>query len=209
MAESGTVTLLFTDLVSSTQLLERAGDEAGQRMFRAHHKLMTDAITSNGGEELQWLGDGVLAAFSSTADAVRCAIIIQQTARRPIEGARFEIRIGVHVGEALRREDGYFGAPVVIARRLCERAAAGQILCSRLICRCWPRASPSPSAILATSNSKASRRQSPSARSFTSATIRRHYSIARRSSGRSEQLKRLSVKLEEACKATVDRDASG
>jgi adenylate cyclase len=77
-----------------------------------------------------WLGDGVLAAFSSTADAVRCAISIQQTARRPVEGARFEIRIGIHVGEALRREDGYFGAPLVMARRLCERAEAGQILCS-------------------------------------------------------------------------------
>src|SRR5271163_2612970 len=133
MAESGTVTLLLTDLVNSSQLLERAGDEAGQRLFRAHHKLMTDAVSSNGGEELQWLGDGVLAAFSSTADAVRCAIIIQQTARRPVEGARFEIRIAVHIGEALRREDGYFGTPLLILRRLCERAAAGQVLCSRLI----------------------------------------------------------------------------
>jgi class 3 adenylate cyclase len=94
MAGSGTVTVLFTDLVRSTQLLGRAGDEAGQRIFRAHHKLMADAISSNGGEELQWLGDGVLAAaFSSTADAVSGAIRIQQTARRPIEGARANHRV--------------------------------------------------------------------------------------------------------------------
>src|SRR5258707_4564178 len=98
MAESGTLTLLFTDLVNSTQLLGRAGDENGQRIFHAHHKLMSDAIGSSGGEELQWLGDGVLASFSSTADAVRCAIRIQQTARRPVEGARLEIRIGIHIG---------------------------------------------------------------------------------------------------------------
>jgi class 3 adenylate cyclase len=133
MAQSGTITLLFTDLVNSTDQLQRAGDEAGERWFRIHHKLMTDAVTAGGGEELQWLGDGMLAAFSSTADAVRCAIKVQQTARRSMAGARFEIRIGVHLGEVLRRDGGYFGMPVVTARRLCDRAEAGQILCSRMI----------------------------------------------------------------------------
>ncbi len=133
MVESGTVTLLFTDLVNSTVHLQNAGDEAGQGLFRAHHKLLTDAITTSGGEELQWLGDGVLAAFSSSADAVRAAIAMQQSARRPIGGVRLEIRIGIHAGEVLRREGGYFGTPLVIARRLCDRAQAGQILCSRLV----------------------------------------------------------------------------
>jgi class 3 adenylate cyclase/tetratricopeptide (TPR) repeat protein len=133
MPQSRTVTLLFTDLVNSTEHLQRAGDEGGQVLFRAHHKLMTDAVTAAGGEELQWLGDGVLAVFDSTADAVRCAMSIQQTARRPVAGVRFDIRIGINAGEVLRRDGGYFGTPVVLARRLCDRAAAGQILCSRLI----------------------------------------------------------------------------
>src|SRR5271167_3555771 len=133
VGQSGTVTLLFSDLVNSTELLQQAGDEAGQRLFQAHHKLITDAVTSSGGEELEWLGDGVLAAFSSTADAVRCAISIEQTARRPVAGARFEIRIGLHLGEVLRRDGGYFGMPVVTARRLCDRASSGQILCSKMI----------------------------------------------------------------------------
>ena len=133
VARSGTVTLLFTDLVNSTIHLQDAGDEDGQRFFRAHHKLITDAVTSCGGEELQWLGDGVLAAFASTADAVRSAIKIQQTARRPIGNVRFEIRIGIHSGEAMRREEGYFGTAVVIARRLCDRAEPGQILCSAMV----------------------------------------------------------------------------
>src|SRR5271170_2448567 len=133
MAQSGIVTFLFTDLIQSTEHLQRAGDETGQHLFRAHHKLMTQAVTANGGEELEWLGDGILAAFSSAADGVRCAISVQQTARRPAAGTRFEIRIGIHAGEALRREGGYFGTPVVTARRLCDRARAGQILCSRLI----------------------------------------------------------------------------
>jgi len=88
---------------------------------------------SSGGEELEWLGDGALAAFSSSADAVRCAISIEQTARRPVAGARFEIRIGLHLGEVMRRNGGSFGLSVVTARRLCDRAASGQILCSKMI----------------------------------------------------------------------------
>ena len=133
MTQSGIVTFLFTDLIRSTEHLQRVGDEAGQRLFNSHHQLMTRAVTSNGGEELEWLGDGILAAFASAADAVRCAVTVQQTARRPAAGVRFEIRIGIHVGEALRRERGYFGTPVVTARRLCDRAAPGQILCSKLV----------------------------------------------------------------------------
>jgi len=109
MAQSGTVTLLFTDLVNSTTQLQQAGDDTGAHFFQAHHKLLTDSIEATGGKELQWLGDGVLAAFLSTADAVRCAVSIQQTARRPIAGARFEIRIGIHLGEAMLRDGGYFG----------------------------------------------------------------------------------------------------
>jgi class 3 adenylate cyclase/tetratricopeptide (TPR) repeat protein len=131
--QSGTVTLLFSDLVNSTELLQQAGDEAAQRLFQAHHKLISDAVAGSGGEELEWLGDGVLAAFSSAADAVRCAINIEQTARRPVAGARFEIRIGLHLGEVLRREGGYFGMSVVTARRLCDRASSGQILCGKII----------------------------------------------------------------------------
>jgi len=133
MPQSGTVTLLFTDLVNSTDHLQRSGDEDGDQLFRIHHRLTTDAIEASGGEELQWLGDGVLAAFSSAADAVRCAIQVQHTAGRLINGAKFDIRIGIHLGEVLRRDNGYFGTPIVTTRRLCDRASSGQILCSRIV----------------------------------------------------------------------------
>ncbi len=133
MPQSGTVTLMFTDLVNSTVLLQKSGDETGADLFQAHHKMISAAVASTGGDELEWLGDGVLAAFSSSADAVRCAIAIQQSARRPTAGAHFEIRIGIHLGEVLRRDGGYFGTPIVTARRICDSGTAGQILCSRLI----------------------------------------------------------------------------
>jgi class 3 adenylate cyclase/tetratricopeptide (TPR) repeat protein len=133
MANTGTATLLFTDLVNSTELLSRAGDERAQQIFRAHHKLLTDAVVAHGGHEVKWLGDGLMATFPSAADAVRCAIAMQQSGRRPLAGARLGLRAGLHVGEALRDEADYFGTAVVVARRLCERAAAGQIIASSLV----------------------------------------------------------------------------
>lgn len=96
------VTLLFTDLVSSTELLQRAGDERAQRVFQAHHRLLKDTVAAHGGQEVKWLGDGLMTVFASAADAVR-------------------------------EETDYFGTPVVIARRLCEQAQAGQILASGVV----------------------------------------------------------------------------
>jgi len=133
MPQSQTVAILFTDLVGSTEHLQQVGDEAGERLFRTHHRLLSEAIESCGGKELEWLGDGVLGAFSSAANAVRCAINIQQTAHAPGGGARFEIRVGIHLGELGRRDNSYFGTPLVTARRLCDAAAKGQILCSRVV----------------------------------------------------------------------------
>jgi class 3 adenylate cyclase/tetratricopeptide (TPR) repeat protein len=127
------VTMLFTDLVSSTELLSRAGDEEAQRIFRAHHTLLAETAAAHGGAEVKWLGDGLMAAFSSAADAVRCAIAMQQVSRRPVAGERLAIRVGLNAGEALRDEADYFGTPVVVARRLCDRASGGQILCSELV----------------------------------------------------------------------------
>ncbi len=135
MAErsSGLVTLLFTDLVGSTELLARAGDEEAQRIFSAHHQLLADAVAEHGGHEVKWLGDGLMVAFPSAADALSCAIAMQQSADRPVGGERLEIRVGLTAGEALRDVADYFGTPVVTAKRLCDRAEAGQILCSDLV----------------------------------------------------------------------------
>ena len=57
---SGLVTLLFTDLVGSTELLARTGDTEAQRIFSAHHQLLAEAVAAHGGQEVKWLGDGLL-----------------------------------------------------------------------------------------------------------------------------------------------------
>src|SRR5262245_11253023 len=129
----GPVTLLFTDLVNSTALLERVGDEQARRVLRAHHRLLRDAVAVHGGQEVKWLGDGLMSTFASSADAVRCAVAMQQTTRGRAAGERLLMRAGLHVGEVLPDDADFVGASVVVAQRLCDRAAAGQILCSSLV----------------------------------------------------------------------------
>jgi DNA-binding CsgD family transcriptional regulator len=119
--------------VGSTELLARAGDEEAQRIFTSHHQILTDAVTRYGGDEVKWLGDGLMVAFSSAADALSCAIAMQQAARHPVGGVELAIRVGITAGEALRDATDYFGTAVVTAKRLCDRAEAGQILCSKLV----------------------------------------------------------------------------
>jgi class 3 adenylate cyclase len=127
------VTLLFTDLVGSTELLSRAGDEEAQRIFRAHHDLLSELASAHGGEEVKWLGDGLMVAFPSALDALRAAVAMQQASRRPVAGERLAIRVGLNAGEALRDAADYFGTPVVVARRLCDRADGSQILCTETV----------------------------------------------------------------------------
>src|SRR3990172_12503723 len=128
-----TVTILFSDLVNSTELMQRAGDEDARRIFEAHYQLLRDAVDANGGAEVKSLGDGLMVAFNSAADAVRCATMMQQTSRRPVNGERLASGVGLNAGDALRSERDYFGTAVVTARRLCDRAGPGQILCSALV----------------------------------------------------------------------------
>ena len=130
---SALTTILFTDLVNSTQLMQRAGDEDAERIFKAHYQLLRDAVSANGGSEVKSLGDGLMVAFPSAADAVRCAIMVQQASRRRVGGQRLAVKVGINAGEAMSEGDDYFGTPVVVARRLCDRAQPGQILCSAVV----------------------------------------------------------------------------
>ncbi len=132
---TGTVTLLFTDQVGSTETLQRLGDEEGERLRRAHFGLLREAASMHRGEEVKNLGDGLMVAFVSAVDAVACAITIQQAVHRARLGGAgaFAVRIGLNVGEPIRDEGDYFGTPVVIAKRLCDAGAPGQILASELV----------------------------------------------------------------------------
>jgi class 3 adenylate cyclase len=132
----GIVTLLFTDLVASTELLDRLGSDAAEQLRRVHFSMLRDAVAARGGQEVKNMGDGLMVAFGSALDAVGCAVDIQRAVQSHNErgdGPALDVRIGLNVGEPIRDEGDYFGAAVVVAKRLCDSAGAGQILASDLV----------------------------------------------------------------------------
>jgi adenylate cyclase len=132
----GVVTLLFTDLVGSTELLDRLGDDDAEDVRRRHFTLLRQALSDNRGSEVKNLGDGLMASFTSPLDALHCAVAMQQAVARAngTESAvEVAIRIGLHAGEAIADHGDYFGTAVVVAKRLCDRAGGGQILSGDLV----------------------------------------------------------------------------
>jgi class 3 adenylate cyclase/tetratricopeptide (TPR) repeat protein len=132
---SGTVTVLFTDLVGSTELMTRLGETAFDDVRRTHFTAMRRTIQRTGGEEVKTLGDGVLAVFASAADAVACAVAMQQAVKRQALAvqAPLAIRIGLGLGDVSVEEGDVFGTPVVEAARLVEAARPGQILATAIV----------------------------------------------------------------------------
>jgi class 3 adenylate cyclase len=133
---TGTVTLLFTDLVGSTELMDRLGDEAGGRLLRDHFATLREVAAEHGGQEVKSLGDGLMLAFTSALEALACAVRIQRRIAASVDEAGSEavgLRIGLNAGEAISADGDYFGRPVVVAKRLCDRAGRGQILVSDVV----------------------------------------------------------------------------
>src|SRR4051794_22307317 len=131
-----TVTVLFTDIVGSTDLLARLGPTAGEAARGHHFAGMRGALAVHRGREVKNLGDGFMAAFESAGDALGCAVTMQRTVatqnRRHPEW-QLSIRIGVSVGEAAYEDGDYFGVPVVEASRLCAAAQPDQILVAEIL----------------------------------------------------------------------------
>ncbi len=135
MAElpSGTVTFLLTDVEGSTVLWEQA-PEAMRAALARHDVLFEDAVREHGGVHIRPRGEGDsrFAVFASAPDAVATALAIQRAfateawpTPRPIK-----VRIGVHTGEAERREGDYYGSAVNRCARLRGIGHGGQILLS-------------------------------------------------------------------------------
>jgi class 3 adenylate cyclase len=132
-AQTVITTILFTDLIDVSTQWQLAEAEDMQAAFAIHRRLLSEAVRPRGGREVQWLGSGLMVAFSSVSDALQSAIALQQATRWPVDGMRLAVRVGLDVGETLRENRDHFGTTVVVARRLCDRAESGQILCSGLV----------------------------------------------------------------------------
>ena len=132
----GVVAILFTDLVGSTEVLDRLGDDAAEELRRTHFSLLRGAVAGADGTEVKSLGDGLMVTFASPVQAVSCAVEMQRAIaehNRAEPGRTLQVRVGLHVGEPVRAEDDVHGTAVVVAKRLCDRADGGQILASDLV----------------------------------------------------------------------------
>jgi class 3 adenylate cyclase len=132
----GTATVMFTDLVASTELRQRLGEDAADLLREHHDRLLTDGVESNHGRVVKRLGDGVMAWFASCTDAVSAAVAIQQAIdldnRRP-GGEDLAVRIGISVGDVTFDGDDCFGLAVVEAQRLESAAGPGSIWCTEVV----------------------------------------------------------------------------
>jgi class 3 adenylate cyclase/tetratricopeptide (TPR) repeat protein len=136
VSDARIVIFLFTDIVGSTELYDRLGDETAEALRRAHFRLLREAMSEHGGHEVKNVGDGLMVVFPSAVDAVSCGIAMQRAVdrynRRP-QTMPLEVRIGLHAGEPIHDEEDYFGASVNVAKRLCDGAEGGQIIASDLV----------------------------------------------------------------------------
>lgn len=126
---AGTMTIAFTDIENSSAIVQELGDAGARPVFREHDALMREVVASHGGREIQHLGDGFMLAFTSARVAVSCAIDIQRAV--PADG-KLRVRIGMHTGEVITEQHGYFGEAVWFAARIASKGEGGQILVSDL-----------------------------------------------------------------------------
>jgi len=130
-AESDRVlaTVLFTDIVGSTERAVELGDRDWRDLLDSHHVLVRRELERWRGTELATAGDGFLATFDGPARAIRCACGVRDAVR----GLGLEIRAGLHTGECEVRGDTIAGIAVHIGARVAALAAAGEVLVSSTV----------------------------------------------------------------------------
>jgi class 3 adenylate cyclase len=129
----GTVTLLFTDIEGSTQLLRALGARYAA-VQHEHRALLRESFERHDGIEVDTQGDAFMVAFRSAADAAAAAVDGQRSlaAAEWPDKSRVLVRMGVHTGEPERGPEGYVGIDVVRAARIQAVAHGGQVIVSQL-----------------------------------------------------------------------------
>ena len=128
---SGVVTLLFTDIEGSTQLLKRLGDSYGETLEQ-HRRLIRSAVASHDGVELGTEGDSFFVVFPSASAGLASALAAQRAldAHPWKDGGTVRVRMGLHTGSVARSGDHYIGMTVHEAARIATCAHGGQIVLS-------------------------------------------------------------------------------
>ena len=129
MTERVLATVLFTDIVGSTQRLSEMGDQRWGALLERHHEVVRTELTRHGGREVSTTGDGFVAVFDAPAQAIRCALAI----RDALGPLGIDVRAGLHTGEIERSGEQIGGITVHTAARVAALGGSGEILISRTV----------------------------------------------------------------------------
>lgn len=119
-------TVLFTDIVASTEAAERQGDRAWKQLLATHQEDVHRLLEGHRGNQVKMTGDGFMATFDSPGRAIACALKIAVAART----LGIEIRAGIHTGEVEMAGQDLRGIAVHVASRIMAAAAPGEVLVS-------------------------------------------------------------------------------
>ena len=122
-------TILFCDIVRSTDLVSELGDRRWRDLLDAYYAVIRRQLTRFAGREVKTMGDGILATFDGPARAIRCGLAIRDGARQ----LGVDVRVGLHTGEVEAMGDDIGGVAVHIGERVCASATAGEVLASRTV----------------------------------------------------------------------------
>jgi class 3 adenylate cyclase len=122
-------TLLFTDIVGSTERAASLGDQAWRSLLDAHDRTVRDHLRRFRGREINTTGDGFLASFDGPARAIRCALALAEGTR----ALGIDLHLGLHTGECEVRGDDLGGLAVHIAARIGSLGGPGEVLVSSTV----------------------------------------------------------------------------
>ncbi len=132
----GTVTIMFSDIESSTALNSELGDEDWVKLLAAHDRLVNTFVDRHRGQVVKSQGDGYMMVFSTPQLALAAALDIQRALSakrqrsRALRRTPLRVRIGLHSGTAIERDGDYFGRNVAMAARVASMADGGEVMAS-------------------------------------------------------------------------------
>jgi pilus assembly protein CpaF len=132
----GTVTIMFTDMEGSTNLLSTRGFTESHEIMKAYETIIDEQVAEHAGRRIKGLGDGLMVSFGSSRHGVECALDIQSAITeysKQNPERKIRIRIGLNTGEVVEEAGDIFGAAVNVAARVAGKAKGGEILVSDVV----------------------------------------------------------------------------
>ena len=120
------LTLLFTDIVGSTELVQKLGNEGWRTLLARHHHIVREQVGDFRGREIDHAGDGFFLSFDKPGQAIACA----RSVRDSLSAIGLTVRAGAHAGECEQSVEGVVGVAVHVAARIAAIARPGEILLS-------------------------------------------------------------------------------